>query len=320
MEALEFTQGKLYFRQAAPEPKTSAGEVLLEVEAAGICSTDLEIMKGYMGFEGIPGHEFVGRVVKGPDELVGKKAVSEINCVCGKCKMCRGGLSTHCTNRQTIGIYNHNGAFAERISVPVENIHILPEDFSNDQAIFIEPLAAAFQICRQIDITGLEKAAVIGDGRLGLLVVQALGTKVVKENLLLLGKHQEKLDIIEKLGFQGFLPDELQVKPEWDIVVDCTGKSSGFETAVNMLRPRGTLILKSTFVPDKAIDLSPVVINEIQIIGSRCGPFEEAIRALEAGRVSTAGMITGRYKLKDGIEAFHAASRPEHVKVKIEIK
>ena len=226
MEALEFRQGKLSFRQAAPEPAAAAGEVIIEVEAAGICSTDLEIIKGYMGFEGIPGHEFVGRVKKGPMELIDKKVVAEINCVCGKCKMCRGGLSNHCTNRETIGIFNRNGAFAEQIAVPVENIHVLPDNFSSDHAIFIEPVAAAFQICRQVDLTGHEKVAVIGDGRLGLLAVQALGKKVSKENLILLGRHQKKLNIIEKLGFQGFLPDELKVKPDWDIVVDCTGKAA----------------------------------------------------------------------------------------------
>ena len=319
MEALEFSQGKLEFRQAAPEPKASAGEAIIQIEAAGICSTDLEIIKGYMGYEGIPGHEFVGRVIKGPAELIGKKAVAEINCVCGECKMCKTGLSSHCTNRETIGIYKHPGAFAERIAVPVDNIHVLNDNFSNDEAIFIEPLAAAFQICRQIDLSEYDKIAVIGDGRLGLLVIQALGTKVSKDNLVLLGRHQEKLDIIEKLGYQGFLPDELAIKPEWDVVVDCTGKTSGFETAVKMLRPRGTLVLKSTFVPDKSLDLSPVVVNEIKIIGSRCGPFEEAIRALQAGRVSTAGMITGKYKLKDGIEAFRAANESNHIKIKLEM-
>ena len=319
MEALEFTKGKLSFRQAAPEPKVKASDVLVQVEAAGICSTDLEIIKGYMGFEGIPGHEFVGKVIKGPEKLQDKRVVGEINCVCGKCKMCRSGLSNHCQNRQTIGIYNRNGAFAERIAVPSDNIHVLPDGISNDEAIFIEPLAAAFQICRQIDFAPHEKVAVIGDGRLGLLVVQALGTKVAKENLILLGRHQEKLDIVEKLGYQGFLPDELKIKPEWDVAVDCTGKISGFETAVKLLRPRGTLVLKSTFVPDKSLDLSPVVINELNIIGSRCGPFEEAIKALQTKQVSTEGMITGRYKLKDGIEAFHAASRSEHIKIKLEI-
>ena len=320
MKALVFKDGQLQFRSNEPEPVVMPETVLIEVEYAGICSTDLEIIKGYMGFEGIPGHEFVGRVLKGPAELIGKRVTAEINCVCGKCNMCRSGLSTHCLNRQTIGIYEHNGAFAERIVVPLANIHIIPEELTIDQALFIEPLAAAFQICRQVDINERDKVAIIGDGRLGLLVAQAISSKVSKQNLTIVGKHQNKLDFLEKLGFRAALLGELAITPQWDIAIDCSGKAIGFETAIRMLRPRGRLILKSTFVPDKAVDLSPVVINELQIIGSRCGPFDDAIKALLAGQVNTNGLITGRYNLEDGLEAFAAAASPQHIKVILKIK
>ncbi len=315
MKALVFKDGKLQFCSDEPEPVVMPETVLIEVEYAGICSTDLEIIKGYMGFEGIPGHEFIGRVLKGPAELIGKRVTAEINCVCGKCNMCRSGLSTHCLNRQTIGIFEHNGAFAERIVVPLANVHIIPEELSIEQAIFIEPLAAAFQICHQIDINQCDKVAIIGDGRLGLLVAQAIGSKASKQNLTVVGKHQDKLSFLKKLGFRVALLEDLPITQQWDIVIDCSGKASGFETAIGMLRPRGHLILKSTFVPDKTIDLSPVVINELQIIGSRCGPFKDAIEALLAGQVITSGLITGRYDLEDGLKAFAAASSPEHIKV-----
>ncbi|MBN2841755.1 MAG: alcohol dehydrogenase catalytic domain-containing protein [Sedimentisphaerales bacterium] len=315
MKALVFKNGKLQFCGDEPEPAVMPETALIEVEYAGICSTDLEIIKGYMGFEGIPGHEFIGRVIKGPAELLGKRVTAEINCVCGKCNMCRSGLSTHCLDRQTIGIYKHNGAFAEQIVVPLANIHIIPEELTIEQAIFIEPLAAAFQICHQIEINQSDKVAIIGDGRLGLLVAQAIGTRVSRHNLTVVGKHQEKLDFLKKLGFQVALLDKLPITPQWDIAIDCSGKASGFETAIGMLRPRGRLILKSTFVPDKAVDLSPVVINELEIIGSRCGPFEDAIKALLAGEVNTNGLITGCYNLQDGVKAFAAASEPQHIKV-----
>ncbi len=320
MKALVFKDGKLEYRANEPEPAVMPETVLIDVEYAGICSTDLEITKGYMGFEGIPGHEFIGRVSKGPAELMGKRVTAEINCVCGKCNMCKSGLSTHCLDRQTIGIYQHNGAFAEKIVVPQSNIHVIPDELSLEQAIFIEPLAAAFQICRQVNLSERDKIAIIGDGRLGLLTAQAIASRVSKQNITVVGRHQDKLGFLEKRGFRTAIAGEIGISPQWDIVIDCSGKAAGFETAVKMLRPRGKLILKSTFVPDKAVDLSLVVINELAIIGSRCGPFEDAIKALLSGEVDTTGLITGRYNLENGIEAFNAAGSGQHIKVIIKIK
>ena len=315
MKALVFDGNELKIDNNYPEPRMAADEVLIKVSHAGVCSTDLEIIKGYMGFQGVPGHEFIGEVVDGDTSLAGKRVTAEINCVCGNCEMCDKGLGTHCYNRQTIGIFQHQGSFAEYIAVPKENVHIIPGSIDNDAAMFIEPLAAAFEIFHQIEITGSEKVAVIGDGRLGILTSLAMATKVPAENLLTIGKHLEKLGHLAGKNLNVKLLDEIKSGELWDIVIDCSGKTSGFETAVKLLKPRGQLILKSTFVPDKAIDLSTVVINELEIIGSRCGHFEDAIEALSSGSVDTSGLITSRYDFNDAVTAFATAADGKNIKV-----
>ncbi|MBN1764265.1 MAG: alcohol dehydrogenase catalytic domain-containing protein [Sedimentisphaerales bacterium] len=320
MQALVFANGKLEYTLSHPQPKPADDEVLIAVELAGICTTDLEIIKGYMDFTGVPGHEFVGAVEKGPRDLTGKRVVAEINCVCGKCDMCHSGLSNHCRNRQVIGISGRDGAFAEYIVVPRRNVQVVPEAVSNETAIFVEPLAAAQQIVQQVSIEQRHKVVVVGDGRLGLLVVQVLAGIGAKGNVVLLGKNENKLTFAEKRGIQGVLLEDMLIKPEWDIVVDCTGTADGFQTACRLVRPRGKLILKSTFVPDKPVDLSPLVINEVTLIGSRCGPFPNAINALAAQQVVTNGLITASYKLQDGIQAFEKAKNPDQIKVVLEIK
>ena len=219
MQALVLEQGRVHFSRSWAEPKVGAGEVLVQVRLAGICSTDLEIVKGYMTYSGVMGHEFVGVVAKGPSDLVGKRVVGEINCVCGKCDMCHSGLSNHCRDRRVVGISGHDGVFAEYVALPGRNVHVLPDTVTDEQAVFVEPLAAALQITRQVRIEKRQKVIVVGDGRLGLLVVQVLAGQAERGNVVLLGKHADKLTFCEKRGIQGKLLEDMLIKHEWDVVV-----------------------------------------------------------------------------------------------------
>lgn len=320
MQALVVTNGKMEYTTSHPEPEAGPDEVLIQVEMAGICATDVEILKGYMGFEGVPGHEFVGTVLKGPREVKGKRVVADINFVCGKCDMCHSGLSSHCRSRKVMGITGHDGAFAERMVVPRRNLHMLPDVVDNEVAIFAEPLAAAMQIARQVQLERRQKVIVVGDGRLGLLAVQVLAENSDAGRVVLLGKHPDKLAFCEKRGIQGATLDDMLVKPEWDVVVDCTGSPEGFNTACRLVRPRGKLVLKSTWVADEPVDLAPLVINEITLVGSRCGPLPEAINALAAGRVVVHGMITSRFRLSQFEQAFAKLKEPNQIKAVFEIK
>jgi len=320
MQALLFADGEVRFDNSYPEPQCGPDDVLIAVELAGICATDLEILKGYMGFSGVLGHEFVGTVAKGPQSLVHRRVVAEINCVCGQCDMCQSGLSIHCRRRQVIGIEGRDGGFAEYVAVPKRNLHLLPENISNEAAIFVEPLASALQIVQQVPSEQRKKVIVVGDGKLGLLVVQVLAAGVAKGNIALLGKHEEKLAFAEKRGIQSMLLDDMLIKSEWDVVVDCSGCAEGFEVASRLVRPRGKLVMKSTWVAGDPVDLSILVINEITLIGSRCGPFANAINALAAEQIVTNGLITSKFKLADGVNALQKAKEPNEIKVVLEIK
>jgi len=327
MDALVFENNEVKFTNSHPQPSPDNGEVLIAVEKAGICSTDLEITSGYMGFSGVMGHEFVGTVVKGPRNLLKKRVVAEINCVCGRCEMCQSGLSNHCRNRKVIGIKDHDGAFAEYIVLPERNVYEIPDSLSSESALFVEPLAAALQIVQQVPIEKRYKVIVVGDGRLGLLVVQVLAQAGGTGQTVLLGKHEDKLTFAEKRGIQGIKLEDMLLKPEWDVVVDCTGCPEGFATACHLVRPRGKLVLKSTWALNSAgefesglIDLSPLVINEITLIGSRCGPFPKAINALAAEQVETNGLITSRFKLSEGKKALDKAKDSNQIKVILDIK
>lgn len=320
MRALVIQDGKLSYRPSYPDPVPGPEEVLLQVELAGICATDLEIARGYMEFSGVLGHEFVGTVAKGPKDLQGKRVVGDINCVCGKCDMCLSGLSNHCRQRKTIGIKNHDGVFADYVSLPRRNLYVLPPAIDNEAAIFIEPLAAALQIVKQVPIEPRQKVMVLGDGRLGLLAVQVLALHGGKGKVVLLGKHEEKLQFCEKRGIQGILLDDMILRQEWDVVVDCTGSAEGFAAACRLVRPRGKLVLKSTFAPGAAVDLSPLVVDEITLIGSRCGPFADAINALAARQIEVNGLITARFRLADGLAALQKAGEPDQIKVVLDTK
>jgi len=293
--------------EGAPASRSALPRAVVKVHLAGICSTDLQIFKGYMGFKGVPGHEFVGSVSEGPRQLAGKRVVGEINFGCGECDYCRRDLTRHCPNRTVMGILNADGAFAEYVSVPVDNIHVVPESVPDEEAVFTEPLAAALEILTQIQLDPGDEVLVLGDGKLGNLCAQALRLSGAK--ITALGKHADKLALIKRAGVRTIQLNDW--KPRlFDVVVEATGSSTGLELALSALRPRGTLILKSTIAGNHQVSLAPVVINEIHIIGSRCGPFADALAALEARQVSVTPLIEATYSLNDGLAAVDHAAHP----------
>jgi threonine dehydrogenase-like Zn-dependent dehydrogenase len=313
MRALVFDQS-LAFDPRRADPAPADGDTLIKVRQAGVCATDLEIVKGYMNFRGALGHEFVGDVVSSADkELIGQRVAGEINCVCGRCDLCLSGLSSHCRNRTVLGILNHDGAFADFVRLPKENLHVLPKSIDDDSAVFVEPLAAAFQVLKQIKLDGRKWVTVLGDGRLGLLVAQVLRNAGCPVRVL--GKHPEKMEICQKWQIRSRPLADITPRHDQDVVVDCTGSASGFEVAMQIVRPRGTIVLKSTFASGKPLNLAPLVIDEIQVIGSRCGPFKEAIRALAEKQVDVASLISRRMKIEQGVEAMALAGRPGVLKV-----
>jgi threonine dehydrogenase-like Zn-dependent dehydrogenase len=317
MKALVFDKS-LTLDARRGEPPASDGDTLVRVRQAGVCSTDLEITRGYMGFRGIPGHEFVGDVVESPEkDLVGKRVVGEINIVCGRCDLCVAGLSAHCRNRSVLGILNHDGAFAEFLRLPAVNLHVVPKNVDNDQAVFVEPLAAAFQVLKQVKLDSRSWVTVLGDGRLGLLVAQVLRNAGCPVRVI--GKHPEKLAQCEKWGIRSRILADIAPRHDQDVVVDCTGSAAGFETAMAMVRPRGTIVLKSTAAAGKPLNLAPVVVDEINVVGSRCGPFKEALRALAENSVDVVSLISRRMKLDQGPQAFDFAARPGVLKVLLTI-
>jgi threonine dehydrogenase-like Zn-dependent dehydrogenase len=288
------------------EPKTTGGEAVVRVRLAGICATDLQIFRGYMSFRGVPGHELVGEVVQGAPSLAGKRVVGEINFGCGFCELCRRGLARHCAKRRVMGILNADGCFAELVAVPARNLHLVPENISDEEAVFTEPLAAAFEILEQVEIDFTREVLVLGDGKLGLLCAQVLA--VTGARVTLVGKHPEKLKVAKSAGVRTVLLDDWHPKP-FDIVVEATGSVSGLKTAVASVRPRGTLVLKSTVAEEHKLSLAPLVINEITIVGSRCGPFPPALQALAERRIAVTPMIEKIYPLAEGTAAVAHAGR-----------
>jgi threonine dehydrogenase-like Zn-dependent dehydrogenase len=324
LRALLFDGQNPRFEPDHPEPALPAGEALIRPTRAGVCSTDLEICRGYMGFEGVLGHEFVGVVEQVSDEadrqaheLVGRRVVGTINCVCGRCDLCTSGLSNHCRNRTVLGIQDRDGCFADRFTLPVANLLPVPDTLDDDHAVFAEPLAAACNITQQLHVEGRPYVTVLGDGRLGLLSAQVMAQ--LNATVRLLGKHPEKLALCEKWGIQHRHVDEVTPRADQDIVVDCTASANGLETAMAMVRPRGRIALKTTVAQQAGIDLSPLVINEIQLIGSRCGPFPEALELLDAGWVDVLSLISRRIPIDRGAEALQLAQQSDNIKVLLEL-
>ncbi|MGO9232341.1 MAG: MDR/zinc-dependent alcohol dehydrogenase-like family protein [Bryobacteraceae bacterium] len=293
----------------APLPERPAGHALLRLLVAGICNTDLELQRGYYGFSGTPGHEFVAEVVEADDrELLGKRVVGEINLACTHCEWCRKGLGRHCPNRSVLGIVRHPGAFAEFFELPEANLHVVTAGLPLERAVFTEPLAAACEILDQVAIPAGAPVAVLGDGKLGLLVAQVLAVRGCRVRLF--GRHEEKMRIAAASGVvTGLANGDLPVA-EYDWVVDATGSPEGLRQAVAMTRPRGTVILKSTVHGAVAVDTAPIIVNEVTLVGSRCGRFVAAIPLLANATIRTDEMIAARYPLRDAAAAFaHAAQR-----------
>jgi len=300
-----------------PDPTPGPGECLIKVHAAGICATDLEILRGYMGFAGVLGHEMVGTVVAGSKAWEGKRVACEINCVCGRCDMCRSGLPTHCRKRTVIGIAGRDGCFADFVAAPERNLHALPDSISDEEAVFVEPLAAAYQVIKQCPIDRKMNVAVVGSGRLGLLIAQVLATTGCR--LKVVGRNPKTLEFCEKKQIQSASVDELVPRQDCDVVVECTGAPAGMEIALGLVRPRGTVVLKSTYAESSSLNLAPVVIDEVKILGSRCGPFPEAINALARKQIDVSLMIARTYKIERGLEALEAAADPNNIKVLLRI-
>jgi threonine dehydrogenase-like Zn-dependent dehydrogenase len=316
MLALVF-DGQARLRSDYPAPSPARGEALVAVRVAGVCSTDLEVTKGYMGFTGVMGHEFVGQVIDGPAAWKGKRVVAEINCVCGRCDMCRSGLSNHCRERTVIGIAGRDGVFAEQVAIPAANLHEVPPAVRDEQAVFAEPLAAAYQVTRQVKFQRTDAVVVLGDGRLGQLVARVLRGLVGR--LVLVGKHASKLEMAEKQGIQATLAGQFVPRSAADVVVEATGSPGGLDLAMRAVRPRGVIVLKSTFAAAEALNLSPLVVDEVTVIGSRCGPMDRALSALAAGEVDVSALVSRRYPLARATEALRAAAEAENVKVLIDV-
>ncbi len=311
MRAVKVADGRLEVSRDYLRPTPRDGEVLVRVERAGICETDLQILKGYMGFRGVLGHEFVGVAQSG--SFAGRRVAAEINCSCAKCDLCLGGLANHCPQRTVLGILNHDGAFADYVAVPERNMHVVPGEIGVDEAVFIEPLAAAFQIPRQVLVDKRTKALVLGDGKLGNMVAQAL--KIHGCQVLVAGKHPEKLRLLERLGIGAELVSSLRRVRNHALIVDCTGSATGLATALELVRPRGTIVLKTTVASPSPVQLAQLVIDEITVVGSRCGPFATAIDALRSKRVEVAPLIQDVYRLTDAAAALEAAGKPGATKI-----
>jgi threonine dehydrogenase-like Zn-dependent dehydrogenase len=287
--------------------------VRVRVLLAGVCSTDLEIVKGYMGFTGVLGHEFVGVALEG--RHAGRRVVGEINCVCGGCDLCRAGLPTHCRRRTVLGILGRDGAMAERLVLPEANLHPIPDAVTDRQAVFAEPLAAAIQIGRQVHLAPGQKVIVLGDGRLGQLVAQVLAAWKLAP--LVVGKSEAKLALLASLGIATARAADARAAKDADVVVECTGTAAGLGAALEFVRPRGTVVLKSTVADTAGLNLAPIVIDEITVVGSRCGPMAEAVAMLARAEVRTEPLITAEYPLQRAPEAIKAAALPDSIKVLI---
>ncbi len=315
MKALRFTGGRLSLDDIPPP--AALGEALVRVTRSGICNTDIEIVRGYAGFSGTVGHEFVGVVEDsaGRPDLVGKRVVGEINAGCGACEKCAAGDPRHCPNRTVLGIVGRDGAHAEYLSLPNENLVLVPDMVSDEQAVFAEPLAAAWGIGEMVDLHADTRLAVIGDGKLGLLCAMSLRLKC--DHVLNIGKHRSKLDIAASAGVETIPVNDLNDAHSkgFDVVVEASGSESGFETALDLVRPRGTIVLKSTFQGTPTWNSSRVVVEEITVVGSRCGRFAPAVELLASGRIDVTRLIDSEMPLGEGVNAMNEASRKGALKI-----
>ncbi len=316
MNALYLSNHSLTYRTDLPVPQPPPGEALIRVLLAGICATDLELVRGYYPFDGIPGHEFVGVVERAPDapQWEGRRVVGEINAACGTCRQCREGRPTHCERRTVLGIKGRNGAFAEYLTLPIDNLLPVPDSLPDEKAIFTEPLAAALEIQRQAHIRPTDRVLVVGAGRLGQLIAWTLA--LTGCDLRVVARHAGQRRLLAKRGIRSIGEEEV---PHWemDVVVEATGSPGGFALAKRAVHPRGVIVLKSTYAGDLTLNMSEIVVDEVTLLGSRCGPFAPALEHLRRGLIDPTDLIAARYPLEKGPEAFQKAAQPGVFKVLI---
>jgi threonine dehydrogenase-like Zn-dependent dehydrogenase len=318
MLAIVYDGQELRYRDDYPGPQPSAGEALIRVLVAGICGTDLELARGYMGFRGVPGHEFVGVVEQASDPTwVGRRVVGEINAACGECPTCRAGHPTHCPHRTTLGINGRNGAFAEFLTLPMGNLHPVPDGMPDETAVFTEPLAAALEILEQVHLRPTDRVAVLGAGRLGQLIARVL--RLTGCELVVWGRHPAQLERLRALGID-VRSDEPHPRAWADVVVEATGTPDGVALARKLVRPRGILVLKSTYHEQVKADFTGLVIDEMTLVGSRCGPFPPALRLLAQGLVPVSDLVEATYPLPQASAAFQYAATPGVLKVLLRIR
>jgi threonine dehydrogenase-like Zn-dependent dehydrogenase len=314
MKALRYEKGRLAVAEVMKP--AAEGEAVVRVLLSGICNTDVEIVRGYAGFEGTIGHEFVGVVesAQSAPELLGKRVVGEINAGCGSCELCLTGDSRHCPRRTVLGIVGRDGAHAEFLSLPASNLLPVPDEVRDERAVFTEPLAAAWGITERAQVDKERRVAVIGDGKLGILCAQALHL-AQPARLLLIGKHRNKLNICARRGIETTTLEELEREREFDVVVEASGSESGFALALDLLRPRGTLVLKSTFHGETKVNAARIVVDEISVVGSRCGRFAPALKLLAQDALDVESLISEEYSLTDGLRAMQRATANGVIKV-----
>ena len=316
MNALWLEDRNLSLRDIPVPDAAAVGEALIRVRLSGICGTDLELTRGYYPYTGVLGHEFVGDVVDAPDaEWVGKRVVGEINAACGTCATCRAGRPTHCESRSVLGIVGRDGVHAEYTSLPLSNLHRVPESVSDDAAVFTEPLAAALEILEQVHIAPTDRVLLVGAGRLGQLIAQVLA--LTGADLQVVARHALQRALLGARDIDAIAEQDIEAR-RYDVVVEATGSPDGLDLARRALRPRGTLVLKSTYAGEVTVDLSGLVVDEITIVGSRCGPFAPALRLLERGEVDPTMLIDERFPLDAGVDAFARAAERGVMKVLLE--
>ncbi len=311
MRALIY-DGQLHLDASVPEPEPQGDEVLLKIRRAGICNTDLELVAGMYGFSGILGHEFVAEVVQGSDDLLGRRVVGEINVTCNDCDFCRKGIPSQCRDRRAVGIDKYPGAFADYMQLPARNLYIVPDRVGDDAAVFVEPLAAALQVTESTHISPNCRVIVIGAGKLGMLIAQVL--KLTGADIAVVVRREKQSTLLRKWGIPAVEFKELKSECA-RVVVDVTGQASGFADALKLVESRGTIVLKSTYHGMPQADLTQVVAREIKVVGSRCGPFDAALRVLEAGLVDVESLIDARYSFDNAVQAMEHAAQKNVLKV-----
>ena len=318
MKALVYNK-ELKLDNNYPVPDLKENEVLIKTLMVGICNTDYEITKGYMGYQGVLGHEFVGIVEKTGSNvdkyLINKRVVGEINLACNNCEWCHKGLGRHCPNRSTLGIFKKDGCFSEYFTLPKENVIEISDNIDNETATFTEPLAAAYEILEQLHIRPDSKVALVGDGKLGLCI--SLVFSALNIDFIHIGKHEEKLNISKSNGVKTMLLSELKdcYKKSFDFVIEATGSTGGFELSSSLVKPRGTLVLKSTITAKEGLNLASIVVDEITVVGSRCGQFRPILRLLEQGKINVKPLISGIYSVDDFEKAFEENSKKNTLKI-----